>query len=285
MQLESRTDPFLWPDPEQVSVLRLGLQSLNPREWMVADEDLALFQQHKRAQAEQRFESVYQALPESESAQREFADNLLSHLSNDHATQYGQKTNTLIHHPSGLHWPLERRDLWHSSLWVQEDICLLQNSDDQYRLTAASLCSPSNWKLADKIGRGLDVIHDPVPGYQEQLAMRVNRLLDALKPNKPLLRYNWSIQSGNELFWREDNAPGTTSEEKYWRVERQTLVRLPKTGAIVFGIRIFLHSFARMSELLDFDKAVDKLVARLPDAERHYKNLESSESPRRARRI
>ena len=274
MQLTSHTHPFFWPDPEQHTVLRLGLNSLRPEEWMVVDADFELFQQHKLALAKQRFDSVCQALPESGAAQRELADKLLLHLGNDHAARYGLKTNALTHHESGLQWPLDRRDLWHSSLWVQEDLCLLQETGGEFRLTAASLCSPSNWKLEDKIGRGMDMIHRPVPGYQTQLAARVNRLLASLKPSKPLLRYNWSIQPHNELCWRDDVEPDTVTNEKYWRVERQTLVRLPQTGAVVFGIRIFLHSFSRMNELLDFDAAVTRLVARLPERERLYKNLD-----------
>lgn len=38
---------------------------------------------------------------------------------------------------------------------VQEDICILQKSGDEHVLTAAILCFPASWTLAEKAGRPL----------------------------------------------------------------------------------------------------------------------------------
>ena len=145
-------------------------------------------------------------------------------------------------------------------------------------MTAASVCSPSNWILQEKIGQTVDFIHEPVPDYNKLLSKRVNRFLEGIPSGRVLLRYNWSIQSGNELFWRDDlnrNADilNSSSPNLYWRIERQTFVRLPASGAIVFGIRVFLHSFDSLRNIEGFDQSIEKLLAQLPATQKRYKGL------------
>ena len=58
---------------------------------------------------------------------------------------------------------------------VQEDLCLMAPSSGTYRLIAASLCFPSRWRLADKLGQPMMAIHQPVPGFNDKLARPVDR--------------------------------------------------------------------------------------------------------------
>lgn len=279
MRLTSPFPPPYLPEPGQTTVLRLGLQSLDPVEWMPADLDLPQMVQHKTSVGQAQGARVYQTLPGSVPAQEELRTTLLEHLVVNQGDCYRIDGNTLHCRIGDLRWDLQQTDLWHTSLWVAEDICLLEKINGAYRLTAASLCSPSNWKLEEKMGETLDMIHGPVPGYEDVLASRVNRLFDQLQPHKPLLRYNWSLQPDNELFWRAD-LPGTAADldptspdKRFWRVERQTLRRLPNTGAIVFAIRISLHSVAAMDAYPEFRSAIGAILASLPEAQKRYKGL------------
>lgn len=273
MQLNSSVAPPYLPDADQDSVLRLGLQPLNFAQWMPSDRDLSLFVAHKELMKQQRSSQVYQALPGSEAAQLELYELLLAHLLHDQHQSYRQENDRLHHVVSGRYWPLGNSSLWQSSLWVQEDICLLEKIGVDYCLTAASVCSPSNWKLEHKIGKSLDHIHGPVPDYQTSLSARVNRLFDSLSPEKPLLRYNWSLQDSNELFWREDTDKSGQSGASHWRVERQTLRRLPNSRAIVFGIRIYIHPLAVMETYPGFKTALAGIVERLPTNQKNYKGI------------
>lgn len=270
MRLDSLVPPPYLPDPEQDTVLELGLRPLAARDWLAVDADFARFNAHKRQQGRRRLGQVWRAEPGSEAAQAEFGRTLLGHLLEHHGDRYVLAGGRLRHRPSGLDWPARPPDLWHSALWIQEDVCLMEEAGGGYALTAASVCSPTNWRLEEKIGRGADAIHGPVPGYARALGPRVNRLLAGLRPGRPVLRFNWSVQAGNELFGRKDPDDG---EPDHWRVERQTLARLPETGAVVFGIRIFLHSFERMAACCDFKARYARLRARLPGAQRAYKRL------------
>jgi|TARA_B100000315_G_C14561333_1_gene580730 hypothetical protein len=197
---------------------------------------------------------------------------LHSHLLRDHG--YSINTGNSLTHPGyALEWDKSLTDLWHSSLWIQEDICILELIDDDYCLTAASVCSPSNWKMEEKIGCTVDVIHDPVPGYQDKIAAKVNRLLHGIKVDKPVQRLNWSIQPGADMFWRADLKGYSGVNDKYWRVERQTFLRLPETQAVVFRIRVFMHSFEVMIQFPDFQKNISNILQQLPQEQKSYKNL------------
>ena len=64
---------------------------------------------------------------------------------------------------------------------VQEDLCLLVLRDGAPHLDAASLCFPSYWRLADKLGRPLADVHDPVAHYARR-AGRQGRPVPAAPP-------------------------------------------------------------------------------------------------------
>ena len=273
MQLISKTSPPYLPEPDQVTVLRLGIMPLAIADWLQFDEDFAAFHAHKSNVLQEATDRVCLCLPESRSAQEQFANYLLQVLRQHHGDTYSFDNASLQHLATGHTWPLAERTLAHSSRWIQEDICLLEPAGDDYIMTAASVCAPSNWKLEDKIGRTLESIHSPVPGYADELADRVNRMLAGIRVGKSLLRYNWSLQSGNELLWRPDQIADTTQADLFWRVERQSLLRIPDTAIIVFSIRIYLHPLQQLVLVPGFREHLQAILQRLPAEQIAYKGL------------
>lgn len=161
---------------------------------------------------------------------------------------------------------------------VQEDLCLIQGGI----FTAASLCFPSRWRLADKIGKPLTSVHGPVPIYPDRLAAPVDRFLRHLKPNHIAARLNWSMLDDPSLFqpngkWRSDTAPqitaDTAGDHLYLRVERQTLRRLPKTQAILFGIRVHVYRLTDVIDHCERASALASAIRALPASILHYKSL------------
>ncbi|PCJ23308.1 MAG: hypothetical protein COA96_12115 [SAR86 cluster bacterium] len=278
MKLNSSGPPIYFPENTQSSVLRLGLHSLAMEDWIHTEDDLDIFHQHKVSLRKVHDRKCFQALEESQAAQEEFYDFLLQHLVSGKNTNYKLEGNTLSNTKFNLSWNLQNKNLWLASLWLADDICLMENSPNGYLLTAASVCSPTNWDLEEKIGSSMGAIHKPVPRYADVVGARVNRLLDGLKAEKPVMRFNWSIQHGNELFWRDDLNTPPSSAGRYWRIERQTLLRLPHTNAVVFCIRIFLHSFESMEKNADFTDSIKQLLQQLPTDEKRYKDLNDAYS-------
>ncbi|HUP87487.1 MAG TPA: DUF3445 domain-containing protein [Acidimicrobiales bacterium] len=130
-----------------------------------------------------------------------------------------------------------------AALSVQEDRCVLVRNDDDggWVLASGVVCFPSMWRLSDKVGLPLAAVHGPVPAYAEELAFRVDRFVDRLRADRPVWRRNWLIHDSPELHLPEPPPPPTTPrtvpDDLWLRSERQTLRRLPRTGAVLFTIR------------------------------------------------
>lgn len=282
MRLNSTVQPIYFPEPDQKTVLRMGLQNLGLSNWLLVDEDFSVFHQHKLQQKAERGAAVSQETKGTESAIEEFNDYLLTYLLSHKSDQYIKEKDVLKHVQSGIELDISASTLWQASLWVQDDVCLLLPQNDVFVLAAASLCSPTDWRLEDKIGHTVEWIHEPVPNYAHTLNDRVNLLLAKLKPENPVSRFNWSIQQGNELYWQTTGDEQAENLEHYWRVERQSLIKLPDSGAIVFAIRIFLHSFGVMeaamqeddSNELGFRQSLLNIIENLPESTRRYKGLD-----------
>ncbi len=153
------------------------------------------------------------------------------------------------------------------SMW--EDVCLLaSDSDDQpYRLIGAAVAFPTDWDPADKLGQPLIGLHRPIHGYADQLASGVDHFMAKLEPGRIFGRCNWFVSPTPSLRWIDLEPPAQTfasvsadnaGETLFVRSERQTLRRLPETGAILFTIGVYVtalgalspQNIARMAEAL-----------------------------------
>jgi hypothetical protein len=109
-----------------------------------------------------------------------------------------------------------------------DDVCLLA-PEAGWPLVAGAVLFGSHWHLRDKLGRPAAEVHGRVPGYP---AAQVDRFLDRLRPGKVMWRRNVLFHRNGEL-----HAPVPTPGDEWWvRSERQTLRRLPATGAVLFTI-------------------------------------------------
>ena len=167
---------------------------------------------------------------------------------------------------------------------VQEDFCILLPAASTYSLAAASLCFPSRWRLAEKLGHGLGAIHGPVPGYGERLEAAVDRFLGMLQPEKPVWRLNWFIHDDPSLFQpvRRPSAHRIGAEDAgdhlWLRVERQTLRRLAASGAVIFTIRTHLTPLARAIRTEGDAADLAATIRGMPAIMRAYRQMEGFEA-------
>ena len=98
--------------------------------------------------------------------------------------------------------------------------------------------------MEEKFLKPLIDIHTPVKEYNEEIAKRVQRLFDGLQVSRPVWRFNALYYEEPDLFQpRSVNQPRkkpAPNQVNYFRSERQTLIKLPETRAIVFGIHTFV---------------------------------------------
>jgi dimethylamine monooxygenase subunit A len=133
---------------------------------------------------------------------------------------------------------------------VHEDLCLLQPAGEggRYLLTAGALAWPTDWRLSDKIGLPLAAVHAPIHGYAEQLAAGVDHFVRTLAPGPVFGRTNWFVVPTAARRYLPADDPATrfahvtaanAGATLFVRCERQTLRRLPETGAVLFAIGIY----------------------------------------------
>lgn len=157
---------------------------------------------------------------------------------------------------------------------VQDDLAIMfEKPDNQYYLLAGSILLAGFWRLSDKFGMPLSEIHTSgdVPGFKTKLEKGMMNFFRRVQPAQPVLRNNYFIQVDDNLAWshsigsedpvsEEDGgvskqAHGWSSAEKnkaiehhYFRSERQSLRRLPRSGGVVFTIRTYFEPITKVAD-------------------------------------
>jgi hypothetical protein len=263
--------------------LHMGLRALELAGWIERGDDLTPQLERRRALLDGRHDEVFGALPESLPGQAETLSLLLDHLLRRFPDAYADEDGHVVHRATGErfdHAAFTERPLELAGRLVQEDPCLMQKGEASYRLVAAVLCFPSRWRLADKLGRPLDAIHEPVPGFDQRLAVPVGLFFSRLEAGRLVWRVNWSLVDTPELFLPPEHrarayelAPEDAGERLWLRIERQTLRRLPASGDVLFTIRTYVE---RLAEALDGPASAAALAARIremPEAMARYKSI------------
>lgn len=272
----------------------IGLKPLDPAHWLEVDENYAAHLAEKDRLNAFRPADVFAAEDGTEAAQREVAGLVADHLAGNAPALFGEEalreswrrrmTAFVARAP-------EEPALQAAARLVQEDLVLMRRGDDGWRLAAASLCFPSSWSLAEKIGRPMDQIHEPVPGFGQgtRNAQLIDRMFDKLG-GQMMLRWNWSLQNNPALYHPLSNTqrdqraaqrpprfPGIDpAAGAFIRVERQTLRKLPVSGDILFTIRIFLDPMRRLEAHAQRSRVAASLARQLgalDEAQLDYKGL------------
>jgi len=239
--------PFhVWMDPR---LNRLpGILPLDMTDWLRVDEAYSA-QMTERARLIATIpDKVHALLPQAEAAAHELHRMIAARLPGLGFTRADGGWSC----PDGR-WVEDDADapLLTLGRLVQEDLCILQPGPEaSHLLSGAILCFPASWTLEQKIGRSLLGIHVPVISYDDNVAARVQRLFDAIRPEQPLWRANALDYADPALYQprREGEARVAGEGPKgFIRSERQCLLRLPQTRAVVFSIHTYLVTRATLS--------------------------------------
>lgn len=268
--------PHHLPHLARPDILHMGLEPITAEQWIEPHAEPGSWVEHKRIQRARLGARAYRAAPESLAAQQELAELLLAHLTATDGDSYRLRPDGLQLPSGGPVLPLPGEEpLWDASLWIADDLILMQALDDgAYRLTAASLCSPSDWLLEEKFGAPIAAIHAPIPGFADTLNTKVDRFLTHLRPEHPVQRFNWSLQSGGALCARPGDEPSGTDAALHYRCERQTLRRLPGCGAVAFTIRVHLCPLTALRAVPGALEGLLSAVDSTPPALARYKGFD-----------
>jgi len=222
--------------------LRMGLRSLPAERWLPTDSFTA-------AELRQRARLL-----------DEHDDLVLLDAGWDHAVD---ELQSLIEVQRGR--PVERgpwTPLEAAARAVPDDLLLMADTGDGWRLVGGALVFPNKWRLTEKMGGTVTEIHSPVAGYDELLAARVERFFDRLTPDRVVWRRNWFFHDDPSFYLPDRSEPVTFAEPDragglYVRSEWQTLRRLPVSGVIVFTVKT---QVAPMVELAARPNLAERMV-------------------------
>ena len=250
----------LFPTAVDAVRLRIGARPLDVAQWVSAvDDDWAPTIAMKRALIAERPQAVVACMAGAQEACEEGATGVLASIGASPSIESG--IDALVD----------------AALYVADDLCiLLPDEHGVPRLVAAVLCAPNRWRLLEKMGGTMAGIHSPVARYEDDVASPVNSVMMRLNPERPLWRTNWGISNHPALFQPE--TPPATPEmdagDMWFRVEWQTLRRLPITGGIVFTIRTYVE---KLSDFMTRDKPlvqdIAELVNKIPEDVAVYKSI------------
>lgn len=173
--------------------------------------------------------------------------------------------------------PLVEDPMQMAARMVQDDLAIMfEKPDGQYYFLAGAVMLPGSWRLKDKFGMSLSEIHisGDVPAYEKKLEKGMTNFFRRIQPNDPVLRNNYFFQIDDDLAWNHSLGPENFDElnslddtrtcnlkdhwrvvEKdksidhhYFRTERQSLRRLPRSGGVLFTFRTYFHSVVEIAE-------------------------------------
>lgn len=244
--------PFApWADPR---TRRLpGILPLDMSDWLRVDDAYAGQMALRDQLISAREQDVIGQTPQAQAAVEELYTFTLMRL-----PPAFRREGDVVRRPDGVAVTLDpTAPLQTLGRLIQEDLCLMQeDGQGEHLLSAAVLCFPAGWRLSEKLGRAMMRIHRPVEKYTDDLGKRVQRLMDAVRVETPLWRANAHL-SRAPLFnpLPEDHAKDLVDQGAmpFVRSERQCLIRLPQTKAVLFSI----HTYLVARENLTVDQAED----------------------------
>ncbi|MDQ2089075.1 heme-dependent oxidative N-demethylase family protein [Marimonas arenosa] len=219
-----------------------GIAPLDPADWIRVDEAYAAQMAERERLIGERRAAVIAMDESARAAAEELLDAVLAAVLE---TPGFAMERGVVKRPDGGAVTIDRGDpLGTVGRLVQEDFCLLDRRGDEHVLVGAVLCFPASWSLEEKFLRPLVGIHSPVASYDDNVARRVQRLFDGVQVGRPLWRFNalWYTDASLHQPRRENDRrrERDSKGDCFLRSELQTVLRLPVSRAVVFGIHTYV---------------------------------------------
>ena len=143
----------------------------------------------------------------------------------------------------------------------------------------------ADWSLEFDIGMAFHEWHGPVPvAHDIGVFDRALKFLLRLQYGRPVRRLNWTMTVNPRLDTSPENAPlwapdrttvtpDNVGGKLHLRVELQTLFRLPRSNAILFGIRCYLISLDEILRVRKWRRRLHRVLRDLHPELIDYKGL------------
>ena len=267
----------------------IEVKKFDMNSWILLDNQFPLYHRVKVDRLKKRGSKIVDTLPPARDAARELCQDLAEYLSRRYPQVYRVSRSAVDHDgwdnhgaitsisipPLGVSYDLTREDpMTVAGLIQPTDLnILVKGHDGQYYHSAAMFGIGGGQRLQDKLGASLSDLHfgGRVPHYASQLQIPLERFLNKLKVETPIVRNTTAITIHDKFHWPEITmgpeddwdpairgpamgspsygkfkppAPVTDVSNLFFRQERQTLRRLPKSKAIVWSVHTYISPLA-----------------------------------------
>ncbi|KAE8355005.1 hypothetical protein BDV28DRAFT_63773 [Aspergillus coremiiformis] len=243
------------------NTITMGLRRMKWDEWIELDNHYLRYHDDKARRIKERGTRCSRTAPEAMDAAMELLEELTAYLPERYPSMFCKTatgiTNTITQETFNTTRPLREDPMQTCGRLIQDDLALmLERPDGEYYLLAGTILLAGFWRLEDKYGMRLSDIHTSgsVPGFREKLEKGMGNFFRRMRAEDPVVRNNYFIQVDDNLAWsssigsEDSGAVSWNSAEKnravgchFFRSERQSLRRLPRTGAVVFTIRTYFE--------------------------------------------
>lgn len=161
------------------------------------------------------------------------------------------------------------------TLSLQEDYVVMAPQDDgSLSVRVVSVCFPSGWQPAEKVGKTMLEIHEPVAD-NAALQRATPTMSAAMLSKGPFIRHVWTLAGNGDLarLPGEDTLAKTTRVDELWfRCERQ--ITVPLAGrASLFLIRVFSVPYRSVVNTPERQRQMVSALAAMSPATIAYKNI------------
>ncbi|CAF3462916.1 unnamed protein product [Fusarium graminearum] len=240
----------------------MGLRTCPVEEWIELDNHFPKYHADKAKRIAERGTKCVDTHPDAYPAAIELLEEMADYLPARYPSLFERTSVGIKNKWSGEDFNIVERPLAEDPMaicarLVQDDLAIMiERPDGQYYLLAGAILLAGFWRMSDKYGMSLSEIHTSgdVPHFKEKLETGMCKFFKRLRPETVYNRNNYFVQVDDDLAWSwsigsEDSLSVSWStaeknraiEHHMFRSERQSLRRLPKTGAVAFTIRTYFH--------------------------------------------
>ncbi len=162
--------------------------------------------------------------------------------------------------------------------WEPDFLILLPEPEGQFIFRSGAVCFPSSWRPEEKIGLPLRAIHSPVPTLNDNLGSQIDKFLSRIKPGNSWQRFNWGISGSPALnqhprLQNRQLSHPLDPQQTWIRIENQILLRLPLSGAILFGIRLVNVELTTIKQHPESCSGLLRAIKTMPASIASYKSI------------
>ena len=294
---------FPFPFPEDSYMYSVNIEPATPREpgsvfahWFDIDEHY-LSEMAERGIVLEKDPERCLVMPHMAPAAWDTLEMLMTHLAADYPEHFELQREgdqwRWINRPLGIEQRFTFGDpaslpcepLEYITRQAQGDFALLDQREGNLFMDAGMVTCPADWSIKFDAGMSFTQWHAPVPmAHQLGVFERALKYLLNIQVDHPVRRLNWTMtinprmDTSAETFheWGHERSLVTADNVArmvHLRVELQFMPRLPRSNALLFGIRTYLISLEELASIPAWACRLHRVLRDLPDAIADYKGL------------